>query len=139
LSENLEDVFEMIKKRDQTISLQAFDLFCLFPPELINDFLRRDDFANAKALIDVIALSRMVNEGYLQSIVLLASNEQCAELVAANDKVVQRLYSMAKHGDPLQFVLPLTQVSRMAAETTHKTLFKLQGNYVNLLTGCSPL
>jgi len=134
LSENLDDVFEMIKKRDQTISLQAFDIFCMFPHELINDFLRRNDFANARMLVDVISSVRMVNEGLLESIILLASNEQCATLVAENEKVIQRLYSLAKHGDPLKFVLPLTQVSRMAAETTQKTLFKLQGNYISLLT-----
>ncbi|KAI6189497.1 Muscle M-line assembly protein unc-89 [Aphelenchoides bicaudatus] len=49
-------------------------------------------------------------------------------------KVMQRLYSLAKAGDPVKFILPLTQISRMAPEETHKTLFKLHGNYLKLLT-----
>jgi hypothetical protein len=110
LSENLDDVFELIKRKDQTISLQAFEIFSHFPHELLNDFLRRDNFANAKTIVDVISSTSMVNEGLLESIVIVASNEPCARLVAENEKVMQRLYSLAKHGDPVKFILPLTQV-----------------------------
>lgn len=110
LSENLDDVFELIKKKDQSISLQAFDLFCMFPHELINDFLRRDDFANAKILVEIISTIRMVNEGFLETIIILASNEPCAQLAAEDEKVMRRLFSLAKKGEPLKFILPLTQV-----------------------------
>lgn len=110
LSENLDDVFELLKKRDQTISLQAFEIFSMFPHELINDFLRRDNFANAKELIEVFSSVRMVNEGFLESLIIFASNEPCAKMAAENEKVMQRLYSLAKMGDPIKFVLPLTQV-----------------------------
>jgi hypothetical protein len=48
---------------------------------------------------------------------------------------MQRLFSLAKSGEPDKFVLPLTQVSRMVPEATHKILFRLRQNYFNLLTG----
>lgn len=134
-TEDLDDVFGLMKNRDQTISLQAFDLFCVFPTTLINEFLHKNEFENAKALVNIISSIRMVNEGLLNTIIILASDENCANFVAENDNVMQRLFSLAKNGDPIKFVLPLTQVSRMVPQTTHKTLFKLRQNYFSLLTG----
>ncbi|KAI6225469.1 Muscle M-line assembly protein unc-89 [Aphelenchoides fujianensis] len=133
LSEQLDDVFELLQSRDPKLALSAFDVFAKFPDELVADFLRRDDHQRARRIVELFAGMPMVNVGLLETVVLLAQTEAGARLVAANEKVVQKLFALAKSGEPLAFVLPLTQISRMAAAEVHATLHKLNGNYFSLL------
>ena len=132
LSEQLDDVYALVQS-EQTIALRAFDVLAAFPEETLTDFLRRDDYARAKRIVEIFAASNAVNVGLLETMIVLAATEQGAELVAANAKVVRKLHSLAAHGDPLTFILPLTQVSRMAPSTLHATLFAEHSNYFTLL------
>jgi hypothetical protein len=138
LSEQLDEVFELLKSGGgENVILRAFDVFAQFPEELVSDFLRREDCENAKVIVNVFASMQKVNIGMLESLVMLAGNERCAEIAAGNEKVVRKLYSLAAHGDPIRFVEALLQVSRMAPVTLHEQLFKLNGDYFKLLTGNS--
>ncbi|KAI6200221.1 Muscle M-line assembly protein unc-89 [Aphelenchoides besseyi] len=131
--QQLDDVFELLQSRDRTVALNAFDVFCRFPDELLTDFLRRDDFERVKTIVKIFANISMVNVGILETMIVVAQTERGAELVAQNEKVVKKLFSLAKSGDPLKFVLPLTQTSRMAPKALHEMLFRLNGNYFTLL------
>ncbi|KAI6213934.1 hypothetical protein M3Y94_00210000 [Aphelenchoides besseyi] len=131
--EQTEKQEQLMQSRDRTVALNAFDVFCRFPDELLTDFLRRDDFERVETIVKIFANISMVNVGILETMIVVAQTERGAELVAQNEKVIKKLFSLAKSGDPLKFVLPLTQTSRMAPKALHEMLFRLHENYFTLL------
>lgn len=135
VSEQLDDVYELVQCPERTISLRAFDVLAAFPEETLADFLQRDDYQRTKRIVEIFAASGAVNVGILETLIVLANSETGAEILATDAKASRKLYSLASHGDPLTFVLPLTQVSRNAPAAIHKTLFTTFGNYFTLLEG----